>query len=60
MQQVCHEQNIEPETAMQRLAAHGMRVSQDALISTIAAEAGLRSSAVISLITGDDSQPFHQ
>jgi len=37
-----------------------MRVSQDALISTIAAEAGLRSSAVISLITGDDSQPFHQ
>ncbi len=50
--QICGEKDIEIETALQRLAAHGIQASQEALIRTIAAEAGLSPSAVVNLITG--------
>ncbi len=52
VQQICAEKDIEIKAALQRLAAHGIQASQESLIRTIAAEAGLSPSAVVNLITG--------
>ncbi|NLP11801.1 hypothetical protein GX408_15485 [bacterium] len=52
VQQICGERGIEIEVALQRLAAQGIQATQEALIRTIAVEAGLSPSAVVNLITG--------
>ncbi len=53
VQQICGEKGVEIEAALQRLAAQGIQASQDALIKTIAAEAGLQPIAVVNLITAN-------
>ncbi|HOZ22421.1 MAG TPA: DUF4405 domain-containing protein [bacterium] len=54
--QVCQENQIEVDVALQRLAAEGIGVSRDELIRSIAGEYGLQPIAVVRLITGEGQE----